>query len=339
MATIRDIAKQAGVSPATVSRVLNYDQTLSVSEETKIKVFQTAEALKYTKKNRKKPAALGRKPIIGIIQWYSESQEVADPYYLSIRSGIERACSIEQIETRTIFRTAKDFSINQLSGVDGIIAIGKYGTEEVETLSKASSELVFVDFAPDDRKYDAVTIDFKLAMDDVVDYLVGLEHSKIGYIGGLEFAGVDALPIEDEREITFIDRLKKLNIYNENWVKISSYTVEDGYKLAKSLLNQSNLPSAIVVGSDTMTIGVMRAVYEANLSIPEDICLIGFDDIPAAEYLTPPLTTVRVHTEFMGKTALTMLLERLNDERIIPKKTVIPTELIVRRSCIKSNGK
>jgi len=332
LATIRDIAKKAGVSPATVSRVLNYDHTLSVSEETKKRVFQTAEELNYTKKAKKKTIPLGRKPVIGITQWYSQAQEIADPYYLSIRAGIERACSLQQVETRTLFRDESTFSVTQLVNVDGIIAIGKYGPEEVEALSKVSPNIVFVDCAPDDKKFDAVIIDFRTAVTDVVSHLLELGHREIGYIGGREYVGEGQIPLMDLREQAYIETLKNNEILNQNWIKIGSFTVEDGYRLTKEMLGEKKHPSALFVGSDAMAIGAMRAIYEAKLDIPKDVSVIGFDDIQAAEYLTPPLTTVRVHTEFMGRTALAMLMERLHDERLIPKKTIVPTELVIRNS-------
>ncbi len=335
MATIRDIAKKAGVSPATVSRVLNYDHTLSVSEDTKKRVFQTAEELNYTKKSKKKAVPLGRKPIIGITQWYSESQEIADPYYLSIRSGIERACTSHQIETRTLFRNDSGLPVNQLVNVDGIIAIGKYGPEEVDVLSKVSPNIVFVDCAPDDRKFDAVIIDFKAAVESVIDYLSELGHKDVAYIGGKEYVGGGNIPLMDLRELSFVERLKREGTFRNEWIKIGSFMVEDGYKLAKELFEGENHPTAVFVGSDAMAIGAMRAIHEAGLRVPEDVSLIGFDDIQAAEYLTPPLTTVRVHTEFMGKTALSMLFERLKEERQIPKKTIVPTELVLRNSVSK----
>lgn len=335
LATIRDIAKKAGVSPATVSRVLNYDHTLSVSEETKKRVFQTAEELNYTKKAKKKTLPHGRKPIIGITQWYSEAQEIADPYYLSIRAGIERVCSQQQVETRTLFRDETGLPVTQLVNVDGLIAIGKYGPEEVEALSKVSGNIVFVDCAPDDKKYDAVIIDFRSAVEDVIDHLSSMNHEHLGYIGGREYVGQAGIPLMDLREQAFIEHLERRGLLNPEWIRIGSFTVEDGYRLAKELFSEKTFPTALFVGSDAMAIGVMRAVHESGLRVPEDISLVGFDDIHAAEYLTPPLTTVRVHTEFMGRTAFSMLMERLKDERQIPKKTIVPTELIIRKSVLE----
>lgn len=332
MATIRDIAKKAGVSPATVSRVLNYDHTLSVSEETKKRVFETAEALNYKKKPQKKAFPQGRKPVVGITQWYSETQEMGDPYYLSIRAGIERTCSTMDIETKTLFRDASGLPISKLVNVDGIIAIGKYGTEEVEALTKVSPNIVFVDCAPDDKKFDAVIIDFQAAVSEIIAHLRELGHEDLAYIGGREFVEEGSVPLMDLREQAFIEGLIIKGLYQEKWIKIGSFTTEDGYKLTKDLFEESPYPSALFVGSDAMAIGAMRALHEKGLVIPDDVSLVGFDDIQAAAYLIPPLTTVRVHTEFMGKTALGMLLERVKEQRHIPKKIIVPTELVVRKS-------
>ncbi len=332
MATIRDIAKKAGVSPATVSRVLNYDHTLSVSEETKRRVFQTAEALNYTKKSKRRAASQKKKLVIGITQWYSMSQEIADPYYLSIRSGIERACQQLKIETRTLFRDEQGLSLSQLANVDGIIAIGKYGPEEVDVLSSVSPNIVFVDCSPDDRKYDAVTIDFRVAVSDVLEHLFEQGHVNIGYIGGREFVGEHKLPLMDLREQSFIEKMRLKGFLNNDWIKVGNFSVEDGYELTRELLDVDTLPTALFVASDAMAIGAMRAIHESGRKVPRDISLIGFDDISAAEYLTPPLTTVRVHTEFMGRTALEMLRERISEGRQIPKKTIVPTELVIRSS-------
>lgn len=332
MATIRDIAKKAGVSPATVSRVLNYDHSLSVSEETKRRVFETAEALNYKKKSPKKSFPKGRKPVVGITQWYSEAQEIGDPYYLSIRAGIERACSAMNIETKTLFRSGAGLPVSKLVNVDGIIAIGKYGVDEVEALTKVSPSIVFVDCAPDDKKFDAVIIDFEAAVVEIVDYLKGLGHEDLAYIGGREYVEEGSVPLMDLREQAFVESLIVRGLYKEEWIKIGAFTTEEGYKLTKDMFDEKPYPSALFVGSDAMAIGAMRALHEKGLHIPEDISLVGFDDIQAAAYLTPPLTTVRVHTEFMGKTALNMLLERLKEERQIPKKIIVPTELIIRKS-------
>ena len=180
MATLKDIAKLVGVSPATVSRVLNYDKTLSVSEDTRKRVFEAAEELNYKKTKKKTSVLDSHKPVlIGICQWYSPKQELADPYYLSIRSGIEKYCFEKHIETRTIFGDEKGIPVGQFDNVDGIIAIGKYSEDEVRAFSRISSNLVFVDSSPNEKKYDSIIVDFEVAVREVLDYFIVSETSNI----------------------------------------------------------------------------------------------------------------------------------------------------------------
>jgi len=335
VATLKDIAKLVGVSPATVSRVLNYDRTLSVSDDTRKRVFEAAEELNYKKTKKKNLYTESRKPlIVGICQWYSPMQELSDPYYLSIRTGIEKDCFEKQIETRTIFRDDKGIPVGQFDDVDGIIAIGKYSADEVKEFTRISENLVFVDSSPDDKLYDSIIVDFNVAVEEVLNYLTGLGHTRIGYIGGREYVDNGEIMLEDPREAAFANYLSSRKLYNENYMVLGAFTAEEGYRLAKTIIEGEHVPTAFFIASDSMAIGAIRAFHEAGFKVPDDISIIGFDDIPTAEYLMPPLSTVRVHTEFMGRTAVGLLLERVINQRAIPKKIVIPTQLIIRESCI-----
>lgn len=334
MATLKDIAKLADVSPATVSRVLNYDSTLSVSESTRKRVFEAAEELNYEKYKYKKKKKKKKDEVvtIGISQWYSPAEELSDPYYLSIRSGIEKACYERKIESKIIFKDVKEIKSNQFDDVDGIIAIGKYSESEVKNFASKNSNLVFVDYSPNPNKYDSVMIDFDIAVKKVIDYLYKKGHSKIAYIGGREVVGQEHEALNDLREKYFKQYLSEKDLLIESLVYTGEFKVEDGYKLAQEMVSKE-VPDAIFVASDSMAVGVLKALKEAKLKVPEDVSVIGFDDNPTAEYLTPPLTTIRVHTEFMGKSAVDLLIEQINEQRIIPKKVIIPTELVERESC------
>ena len=113
------------------------------------------------------------------------------------------------------------------------------------------------------------------------------------------------------------------------------FTLEDGYNLMKNMVSLKNIPSAVFVASDPMAIGAYKAITEKGLKIPEDISIIGFDDIMTAKFLTPALTTVKVYTDFMGETALNTLIDRIVNNRELSKKTVLPVKLIIRESCKK----
>jgi len=337
MATMKDIAKLAGVSPATVSRVLNYDTNLSVTDETRKKIFEIAEDLDY-KAPKQRNKALDKRVKIGIIHWYSQIEELEDPYYLSIRKGIENECSDKKIEIVTIFKNEVDENINQLTELDGVITIGKFSSKDIEALSMYSPNVVFVDSSPDDKKYDSVVIDLKKATQEVLDYLLSAGHKRIGFIGGREYVGADKEPIEDDREITYFKFMKSKKLYNPESIYIGNFTAEDGYRLMKRAIEDDKLPTAFFIASDSMAIGALKALYEANVNVPNDVSIISFNDIPTAKYLVPPLSTVKAHTEFMGATAVGLLLERINDNREIPKKVIVPTQLIIRESCIDKKG-
>ncbi|RKD22164.1 transcriptional regulator, LacI family [Caminicella sporogenes DSM 14501] len=334
MATLKDVAKLANVSLATASRVLNYDQNISVADETKKRIFEAARKLDYkTVKQRNKNVEKRLK--FGLIHWYSQEQEIEDPYYYTIRKGVEDECSIKKIELTTIFRNDLEFMEDKLSVLDGFIAIGKFSKEEVYELSMYSSNIVFIDFSPNEKIYDSVVIDFDRAMQEVMEYLFNLGHRKIGFIGGLECIGKKKEFLEDPRKIAYKRFVKDKGIYNAEDIYIGKFAAEDGYKLMKEAIAKGELPTAFFVASDTMATGAIRALYESDIKVPDDVSIIGFNDISTAKYLVPPLSTVKVYTEFMGRTAVSLLLERVKENRKIPKKVIIPTDLIIRESCKK----
>ena len=334
MATIKDIAQKAGVSLATVSRVLNYDNTLSVTDDTKKRIFEVAEELEYkTVKERSFLRNNDKRLKIGIIHWYSEKEELGDPYYLSIRMGIEKECSEKNIDVVKIFKKEERYGNCGIEHLDGIMAIGKFSREDIDSFSTYSSNIVFIDSSPNERKFDSVIIDFKEAMIEVLKYLIQLGHKEIGYIGGREYIGANKELIRDKREKTYYDFMRENSLYNPNYVHTGKFTAEDGYKLMKRMLENEEIPTAFFIASDTMATGAIKAIHESSLNVPEDISIIGFNDIATSKYLVPPLTTVKVYTEFMGVTAVGLLLERISESRDISKKVVIPFELIIRESC------
>lgn len=328
MATIKEVAAKAGVSIATVSRVLNFDESLNVAEATKKRIFETAEALEYVPNSKRKTK---EKPvIIGIAQWYTEEEELRDPYYLAIRIAVEKLCDKENIEFKRITPTHEKA---QGKIFDGVIAIGKFGKKEVTYLSSLCKEIIFVDFSPEEEVYDSVLTDYKRGTLKALNYLYELGHRQIGYIGGEEYIDGQTESIEDEREHTYLEFMKEKGLEKELFLLKGEFKPEVGYGLMKEALEKTPYPTAFFVASDPMAIGAYKAVSEKGLTVGKDISIIGFDDIYTAQFLTPALTTVKVYTEFMGETAFETLKERLHTGRSIPKKILIPTQFITRESC------
>lgn len=327
MATIKDIAEKAGVSIATVSRVLNYDPTISVADETKKRIFEVAEELSYKKKANRKSTY----PKVAIIHWYTEKEELDDLYYMSIRIGAENQCQSNNLQVIKLFYDNYEEIINE--DVQGIIAVGKFSLKQADELRRVTDNIVFVDCSPDDETYDSVVVDFEKATRKVLDYLIDKGHQSIGFIGGREYYKDQTSTIEDLRETTFKSYLSVKNLLNEKAIYVSTFSVDQGYQLMKQAIQENGdaLPTAFFVGNDSMAIGCLHALLEEKISVPERVNIIGVNDISVSKYVFPALSTVKIYTEIMGGTAVDLLLERLN-ERVVPKKVFVGTELLIRQS-------
>lgn len=334
MATIKDIANVAGVSIATVSRILNFDKTLNVSEETRKKVFSTAEEMNYvTIKERKNKL---KNYTIGIICSFNEIKELSDPYFLSIRMAIEKKCLEDNIGFKSLYLSnfIKDNTYNY-KDLDGIIAIGIFESDEINKLRELSPNIIFIDSSPEEWEFDSIVVDLKYGTKKALDYLYNLGHKDIGYIGAkvIPHNSIDGNELINYREATYKEFMIDINNYREEWVFKGNFTPEDGYMLMKEVLKLKKLPSAFFIASDPMAIGAYKAIQEEGYSIPNDISIVGFDDIATAQYLSPSLTTVKIFTDYMGEIALETLMERIREERHLSKKIVLPVKLIIRDSC------
>lgn len=328
MATIKDIAEQAGVSSATVSRVLNYDNTLSVGDETKKRIFEVAEALDYTKYQKKKAKKQGK---LAIVQWYTEKEELDDLYYLSIRLGVEKRAEEMNYDIIRIFQN-NDFEMN--SDIEGIIAIGKFSDSQVSELTSWTENICFVDFDQLHRKLDSVVIDFEQAVNSVLDYFLKNGHQTIGLIAGQENFGDKSKPIIDKRTTIFENYMNQVGIYQEKYVFTGAFNVTAGQELMKKAIEtlKDDLPDAFFVSNDSMAIGCLRALQEAGISVPERVSIIGFNDISVAKYIYPTLSTVKVYTELMGETGFDLWLDKVTSERTVAKKITLSTDLVLRES-------
>lgn len=328
MATIKDIAAQAGVSISTVSRVLNLDTSLNVADDTRKRIFEVAEALEYTPSKSRKTRKVSY--VFGLLHWYTPQEEFKDPYYLSLRMGVEKHCQKHGIQLRSL-------SLNDLSSapsdLNGIIAIGKFGTKELDRIAALQHPTVFLDSSPAPQSYDSVLVDFESGITEALQYLYQLGHRKIAYIGGVEYVDSGQERFNDPRESTYRHFMENLGLLRDDYILRDVYTPEAAYRLMQQLLEMQEPPTATFIASDPMAIGAYKALYDKNLPIPHTMSIIGFDDIQTAKFLTPSLTTIKVYTDIMGETAVDTLVERLTTKRSISKKILIPTFLVKRDSC------
>lgn len=326
MATIKEIAEKAGVSPATVSRVLNYDEQLSVGMETKQKIFEVAEQLNYTKHKRKNKG----QTVVRLVQWYNKEEELEDLYYLSIRLGIEQKA--EELGVHLIKESLEDLDE---SNVHTTIALGKFDQKQITLLKKYSNTLLFVDSDGNFFGQNALMIDFQQSISLVIDHFIREGHKKIGILSGIEYTKKSKYPIEDPRWISFREQLTRLKLYDEKYHIEGAFTVNGGYQAMKKYLAENkDLPTALFASSDALAIGAIRAIQAAGLSIPEDVSLIGFNDLSVSKYVSPALSTVRCYTTWMGEIAVQMILELIRQEAPVARKTTVETKLILRDSTL-----
>lgn len=332
MATLKEIAEKAGVSLATVSRTLNCDESLNIQDETKKRIFEAAEELEYhhlAKKKRKK------KLKIGVYYSYSPEEELDDPYYLYIRVAIEQ--KIEEEGYRKFLITMAD-TPETVAKLDGIIALGTFSDSVVKKIESFQKPVVFVDANPDDEKFDSIVINFQEAVPKIIDYFRSHGHKKIAIIGSKEMDS-DGKEVFEHRGGIFEVYMKTLGLYQEEYVKRGACNPREGYKLFKELMELDVPPTAIFVVNDSMVAGCYKAASELELRIPQDISIIGFNDIPTAKYMIPPLTTVHLHMKFMGERAVDILADRILTEREVCIKITVPTKLIERESVGRIEGK
>jgi len=333
MATIKDISKITGVSSSTISRVLNLDETITVAISTKKKIFEAAEKLSYTKHIKPKKD-IEHVLSFGLVHWYNEYQEMNDPYFISIRIGIEEECKSNNINLVKIYNDDNQYDTLINNKFDGLIILGKFDADRINDFKQHCDNIVFVHSNNPKFTYDSVQADFRELTNDVIKYLLCAGHEKIGFIGGREEIPRNHEKIIDYRETQFENYLKRIGLYRPEYVRIGNFSHKDGYELMKELIdeNRNNLPTATFIASDSMAIGAIRAVNEAGLRIPEDISIFSCNDIPTSQYTSPPLSTVKIYTEFMGQTAIKLLLDQINGTRQHFIRVTVPHELIFRES-------
>lgn len=328
MATIKEIAREAGVSAAAVSRILNNDTTLSVSIDTRRRVLEVADRLHYDKKPRK---SSGDGFKLGIVQWFSAEEELQDKYYLLVRQGIEDFCLKNSIAIIRAFRTDANY-MEILKDADGLICIGKFSKKEVDDFIKISKNIVFLDMPVDNKKITSLTMDFKQAVYDALDYLMELGHTKIAFLGGKEYVGKKEL-VQDERRKAYISYMKRKKLEYKKFMKEEAFSTASGYKMMKAMLESDEIPTAVFTANDALAFGAMKAIKEEGLSIPEDISIVGFNDTEMSEFTVPALTTVRAPAYDMGQHGANLIYVSSNLSIDTPLKIKIPCTLIERESC------
>ncbi len=339
MATIKDIAKAANVSIATVSRVLNHDPTLSVNNETKMRILNIADELEYvTIKDRKNVSLNESERLnIAVVDWYTEADLVEDPYYLYLMTIVEKRCAASNINTFKIINIDGKYVPMVDLKTDGMIAIGRFNEDELRQLSSYTENIVFLDSSPCESTFDSISVNSRLGIWEALEYLTSLGHKKIAFIGG-EVVGDNKEQTFDNRYTAYISYMQKKGIFNEEFVYIGKrLSYNEGYNLGIKLLSSplNTYPTAIIAANDTMATGILTALSDNNICVPEQMSIIGFNDLASVKYLSPPLTTIHVPMSFIADCAIDMLQQKISKKYTLPRKVFIPTQLKIRKSCLQ----
>ena len=229
--------------------------------------------------------------------------------------------------------------LEQIEDADGIICIGKFSNEEVEKFMSITKNIVFLDMSFHDYKATTFSLDFEMAVNEALTYLIELGHKEIAFLGGREFLGEenDNVVYEDYRKKAFIKFCEKNEIDYNKYLIEGRYSMESGYQMMNEILEKKQLPTAVFAASDQIAFGAMKAIREHDLNIPEDISLIGFDDLEMTRYTAPALTTLHAPAYEMGQYGVNSLFAASNLAIKTTIKVKLPCHLVVRDSCMAIN--
>lgn len=320
MATLKDISKIVNLSTSSVSRVLNGDHSMQISEDKRQLILQTAENLNYkTVQMRKKTEGT-----VLVISALTAQEEINDPYYISIRNGVENYC-IENKQKFEVIYIDKFSNIN-LELYIGLIVIGRLEKIYMPLIEKYPNPIVFADTNSLNQDYNCVTVDLKNATKLAIDFLIAKGAEKILYIG--------SFTEEEDYDIRYTSFRHYMNLYKKeaHFLKSSFNTVE----VYNSLVSYPEIKKvdAVFCANDNIAVAVLKYLVENGIRVPEDIQIIGVNDLPICKNVSPKLTTVKIHSYYMGEVAVRRILELLVNKTEHRMNYVVHSKLVERESTI-----
>ena len=333
--TQEDVARRVGVSRATVSYVLSGRDSgpISVTGETRQRILQAAEEVGYVPDASAQSLRRGATNMIGFTL-----PDMNNPHMWQIVRGADQTARAAGYDLLLI-STAHDFKLEKSAllelsrrRIDGLVLAQTHVEQldaDIRSLARQQRPLVILgDYDDQISDLDTVNPGHREGAVQLVTHLIQNGHSRIGFI-----FGVARKPLGNERLVSYQQTLAQAGIPPDPQLVINcGITIDDGYQAALRLLECQPRPTAIIVINDLLAIGVLRAITDVGLKVPEDISVAGFDDIDMASFLTPALTTVRVFGDDIGKTAVSLILERLKDPDRSAQHIQLPAQLILRAS-------
>jgi len=334
-ATSKDVAELAGVSRTTVSFVLNKVQDVHISQETRRRVLEAARQLNYYPNAAARSLASRQAGAIGLILCQSSEHIIADPFLPGFILGLGEA--IRERGFHLLIQAVED--VNQpdtylhlvhTKRIDGAIISGpRHGDQQLFQLLKDGFPVVLHGQIDSPEPYYVDVDNIKGAL-LAVRHLIGLGYRQIALITNAPLQYTASA----DRHHGYRTALEEAGLaYNENLVRYACFTAESGYQAMNHLLATGTKPEAIFAASDLVAMGAMLSLRRHGLAIPQDIALVGFDDVPLAGYIEPPLTTVRLPTYDLGWQTGDLLIRLIQGNPPAQKGILLETELVIRESC------
>jgi DNA-binding LacI/PurR family transcriptional regulator len=343
--TVKDVAREAEVSVGTVSRVFNNHH--NVAEEIRQRVLKAAAELGYTR-SIQDTVRSGSRAVkeIGFLYCSMDALDTnavaSNPFWSHILHGVESEARRTNIKVtyRAISQLVSTphllLSTIQDMKLGGILLVGPAEQETIQQIQTLKIPLVLVDNYVPRLSVDSVLGDNFEGARSAVDYLIELGHRQVAFIGGPTLPGprpLNRVYTIERRAAGYRTALRDAGLpVNYDLFESCNFDPESGYEACKRLLQRNVHFTALFCANDETAIGAMKALREAGLHIPDDVSLIGFDDIALVEHLTPALTTVRVPKEALGAVAVKQLLTRAADPDMVGVSSVLEVELIKRAS-------
>lgn len=343
MSTIRDVAKLANVSTATVSRVINNDTTYKITDETRDRVWQAVTKLSYkVKPNSKMNKGHSSFSIdnsikknnakIGCVLSVTKNK-YNDPYFMSILTGIEEQLSSKDLEVafirtgpeledkRTLYNTFSD-------SITGLILMESLNNETYEFIRKKVPYIVGIDTERED--IDNVGYDHYKVATMAVQHLIDKGHRKIGFVGG---SGSSGNIKKSQRYRGYYATMHAAGLtVNSDWVIDCMWDDTICIDKVNHLCQIKNYPTAFFAASDLMGMAALSTLYKNGISVPEEVAVIGLSNIEVSKYSNPPLSTIDVPSKEIGMVAVDLLIDRIHGYNLLPKKVILPTKLLIRSS-------
>ena len=333
--TIKDVANLAGVHPSTVSRVINDNSR--ISEKTKNKVLLIIKKLGYTPNAIARGVKTKRTQTLGML-----IPDITNPFFAELARGVEDAANknnFNVILCNTDDKLKKERTYLEIlrgKRVDGLIlGTAHIRDKSILELEKKKFPYILVSRNIEGLDKNCVIVDDVAGGIMVTEYLTKLGHRRIAHITG---------PLKTRSALNRLKgyklALKKYEIeYRDELVGEGDFRIKGGYQVMKRFLKLAEPPTAIFAANDLLALGAIQVILKKKYHIPEDFCIIGFDDIRLASFVYPPLTTVRQPMLEMGALAVKMLLKIIEEEEFNQKKEILEPKLIIRESCRKINRK